>query len=80
MIVLEQVTVQRQGVIALNHFTHTIHPGQSVAVIGPSGSGKTTLLEAIATLLPICCTVQGIYTACWATWSALGHHQPLIRP
>ena len=53
MIVLEQVTVQRQGVIALNHFTHTIHPGQSVAVIGPSGSGKTTLLEAIATLLPI---------------------------
>ncbi len=53
MIALEQVTVQRQGVIALNHFTHTIHPGQSVAVIGPTGSGKTTLLEAIATLLPI---------------------------
>lgn len=53
MISLEQVTVQRQGVIALNQFTHTIHPGQSVAVIGPTGSGKTTLLEAIASLLPI---------------------------
>ncbi len=53
MISLERVTVQRQGVIALNQFTHTIHPGQSVAVIGPTGSGKTTLLEAIASLLPI---------------------------
>ena len=53
MISLEQVTVQRQGVIALNQFTHTIHPGQSVAVIGPTGSGKTTLLETIASLLPI---------------------------
>ena len=53
MISLEQVTVQRQGVIALDQVTHTIHPGQSVAVIGPTGSGKTTLLETIAGLLPI---------------------------
>ena len=53
MISLEQVTVQRQGVIALDQVTHTIYPGQSVAVIGPSGSGKTTLLETIAGLLPV---------------------------
>ena len=53
MISLEQVTVQRQGVIALDQFTYTIHPGQSIAVIGPTGAGKTTLLEAIAALLPI---------------------------
>ncbi len=53
MISLEQVTVQRQGVIALDQVTHTIHPGQSIAVIGATGSGKTTLLETIAGLLPI---------------------------
>ena len=53
MISLERVSVQRRGVIALDQFTHTVHPGQSVAVIGPSGSGKTTLLETLATLLPV---------------------------
>ena len=53
MISLEQVTVQRQGVIALDQVTHTIHPGQSVAIIGPTGSGKTTLLETVAGLLPV---------------------------
>ena len=53
MISLERVSVQRHGVIALDQFTHTVHPGQSVAVIGPSGSGKTTLLETLATLLPV---------------------------
>ena len=35
MISLERVSVQRHGVIALDQFTHTVHPGQSVAVIGP---------------------------------------------
>ena len=53
MISLERVSVQRHGVIALDQFSHTIHPGQSVAIIGPSASGKTTLLETLASILPV---------------------------
>ena len=52
MISCDRVTVERQGVVALERLDLKIQAGQSVAVIGHTAAGKTSLLEAIATLLP----------------------------
>jgi len=44
----EQVTFHyptRPEVSALNDFSLTIRPGETVAVVGPSGAGKTTLFQ-----------------------------------
>lgn len=39
-----------EGVIALQHFSATIAPGEFVVLLGPSGCGKTTLIRLIAGL------------------------------
>ena len=35
----------RPDVAALSHFSLTIEPGETVAVVGPSGAGKSTLIQ-----------------------------------
>ena len=52
MICCDRVTVERQGVVALERLDLKIPAGQAVAVIGQTAAGKTSLLETIATLLP----------------------------
>jgi len=44
---------QKQGTVALNDFTMTVHdvPPTITAVVGESGSGKTTLMERVIPLL-----------------------------
>jgi putative ABC transport system ATP-binding protein len=49
--VRELTKVYRQGetnIVALNHVTVGIQPGEFVVLMGPSGSGKSTLLHLIA--------------------------------
>ena len=49
-IVLDSVTVRRDGRSLLDAVSFGVAQGECLAVIGPSGSGKTTLLRAIAGL------------------------------
>ena len=39
---------EQEGVVAVNHVSLTIQPGEFVTVLGPSGCGKTTTLRMIA--------------------------------
>jgi ATP-binding cassette subfamily B protein len=49
-IAFEQVTFEyptRRGQSALNDFSLTVEPGETVALVGPSGAGKTTVLQLL---------------------------------
>ncbi|MDA7964738.1 ABC transporter transmembrane domain-containing protein [Ruegeria sp.] len=37
----------RPDVVALDHFSLTVQPGETVAFVGPSGAGKTTVIQMI---------------------------------
>jgi NitT/TauT family transport system ATP-binding protein len=46
--VVKMYGVQGAGVLAVDHCTFDVPPGEITVVVGPSGCGKTTLLNAIA--------------------------------
>lgn len=43
----EDITIAFGGLMALNHVSLEIYPGEIMAIIGPNGAGKTTLLNVI---------------------------------
>lgn len=49
--VIDGLTVEYGGLVALDHVDLRLEGGTTVAVIGPNGSGKSTLLGAIAGLV-----------------------------
>jgi iron complex transport system ATP-binding protein len=44
---LENVTVYRGDVRALDHLSLTLHAGEHVAILGPNGCGKSTLIKTL---------------------------------
>ena len=40
------------GIVAANHISLVLHPGEVVGIIGPNGAGKTTLFNLITGALP----------------------------
>lgn len=47
LIECRNVTVKREGVVALNCLNLTIDSNESVAILGPNGCGKSTFIKAI---------------------------------
>ena len=47
VLVLDDVTMQFGGVVALNGVSITVHQGQIFGIIGPNGAGKTTVFNCI---------------------------------
>jgi ABC-type branched-subunit amino acid transport system ATPase component/ABC-type branched-subunit amino acid transport system permease subunit len=45
---VRELTVRFGGVLALDHVSFTLHPGEVLGLIGPNGAGKTTLLDAVS--------------------------------
>jgi len=48
LLIVEGVSKEFDGLLALNHVTFCVQKGQVKALIGPNGSGKTTLFNVIS--------------------------------
>ena len=51
-LVVEQVTKQFGGLMALSNVNFSVNPREILGVIGPNGAGKTTLFNLITGVLP----------------------------
>lgn len=52
MLELRDVTKRYGGLVAVNHVTFTVKPGEVLGYLGPNGSGKSTTVKMIVGLMP----------------------------
>src|ERR1019366_4959868 len=52
MIEVTQLTKRYGSLLALDHVTMAIQPGEVVGLLGPNGAGKTTMLRMLTGFLP----------------------------
>ncbi len=50
-IVVQDLTVEFPGVVAVNHLSFDVKPGEVFGLVGPDGAGKTTTLRMLAGVL-----------------------------
>lgn len=70
MLVVDELSVEFGGLLALDHVSMVANHGEIVGLIGPNGAGKTTLFNAICGFIR---PVSGVITF---DGSALRHHHP----
>jgi nitrous oxidase accessory protein len=58
MIAVQDLTKRFGTVVAVEHVSFVIQPGEAVAFWGPNGAGKTTILRCLLGLLPYDGTIQ----------------------
>ncbi|HXC78862.1 MAG TPA: ATP-binding cassette domain-containing protein [Candidatus Acidoferrum sp.] len=46
------ITKRFKDVLAVDHVTFEVHPGEIFGLLGPNGAGKTTTIRVLVTLLP----------------------------
>ena len=52
MIEVRDVTKRYGGLVAVNHASFTVQPGEVLGYLGPNGSGKSTTVKMIVGLMP----------------------------
>lgn len=52
MIEVRDVTKRYGGLVAVNHASFTVEPGEVLGYLGPNGSGKSTTVKMIVGLMP----------------------------
>jgi ABC-type branched-subunit amino acid transport system ATPase component/branched-subunit amino acid ABC-type transport system permease component len=49
---IDELTVRFGGVVAVDHVSFAVRPGEVVGLIGPNGAGKTTIIDAVTGFVP----------------------------
>ena len=57
-IVAERLTKRFPGVLAVDHLSFDVRPGEIFGLVGPDGAGKTTTLRMLAGVMPPTRAVQ----------------------
>ncbi|HEY5026005.1 MAG TPA: ABC transporter ATP-binding protein [Acidimicrobiales bacterium] len=70
-LLVDELSVEFGGVVALDHVSMSAAQGEIVGVIGPNGAGKTTLFNVICGFVR---ASSGVIT--YGRSSLLGHHRP----
>jgi branched-chain amino acid transport system ATP-binding protein len=68
---VDQVTVDFQGLRAVENVTLHVSPGEILGLIGPNGAGKTTLVNVLTGFQPISAgavTLSGASVTAWPAW------------
>src|SRR5512142_2306620 len=50
-ILVQELTMQFPGVVAVNHLSFDVRPGEIFGLVGPDGAGKTTTMRMLAGVL-----------------------------